>query len=88
MAQQPGGLPGRHRPAKIKTLDAPASGANEKFQLCGCLDTFGDNLDAEFTRQANRCTHDGRAARIAGQAAHELLRDLDAADTIDEQIFE
>ena len=65
-----------------------ASGAHEKFQLRGGLDTFGDDLDAKFSREADRRSDDGRAAMIVRQAVHKLLRDLDSADTIVEQIFE
>ena len=61
---------------------------HEKFQLSVGLDAFGDDLDVKLSREADCRSDDRRAAVIVGQTVHELLRDLDSADTIGEQIFE
>jgi hypothetical protein len=87
LAQELRSLSGRHRAAEVEALDARAPGVYEKVKLGGGLDAFGDDLDVKFSREADRCSDDGRATMIARQTVHKLLHDLGSADMIGEQIF-
>ena len=54
---------------------------HERFQLSVGLDAFGDDLDVERSHEADCRSDDRRAAVIVRQTVHELLHDLDSADT-------
>jgi hypothetical protein len=87
LAQELRSLSGWHSAAEVEALDARAPGVHEKFNLRGGLDAFGDDLDAKFSREADRGSDNRRATMIVRQTVHKLPRDLDSADTIGAQIF-
>src|ERR1700733_7666211 len=86
--QQRGCSVGVYRTTVEITLRVVAPCGPQKARLRPGFDALGNEVDAEFVREANSRLDDCRISQIVRDAKHQFLRDLQPVNRIDRQIFE
>src|SRR5690348_15199898 len=70
----------RQRMTVVETLRQVAARLPQELALARCFHALRHHLDAKLVAHGDHGIHDGRLARILGDAGHEALVHLDGAD--------